>query len=106
MTEYADMARTACARYAADGGINISATCEKINKEMSVSDAHELMRAAEVLNLLDLGEALMIAARERKESRDVIYGPTSPSRTLCSATVPSRLAGRRTPRTAWRDRLK
>ncbi len=27
------------------------------------------MRAAEVLNLLDLGQALMISARERKESR-------------------------------------
>lgn len=41
----------------------------KIVKDMGASDAHELMRAAEVLNLLDLGEALMISARERKESR-------------------------------------
>lgn len=42
---------------------------KKIVKDMGASDAHELMRAAEVLNLLDLGEALMISARERKESR-------------------------------------
>lgn len=41
----------------------------KIVKDMGASDAHELTRAAEVLNLLDLGEALMISARGRKESR-------------------------------------
>lgn len=42
---------------------------KKIVRDMGAADAHELMRAAEVLNLLDLGEALMISARERKESR-------------------------------------
>ncbi|MDE7242074.1 FAD-binding protein, partial [Desulfovibrio sp.] len=42
---------------------------KKIVRDMGARDAHELMRAAEVLNLLDLGEALMISARERKESR-------------------------------------
>ena len=42
---------------------------KKIEKELYASDAHELMRAAEVINLLDLGQALMISARERKESR-------------------------------------
>lgn len=41
----------------------------KMTKELYADDAHELMRAAEVLNLLDLGQALMISARERKESR-------------------------------------
>ncbi|WP_295636610.1 FAD-binding protein [uncultured Mailhella sp.] len=42
---------------------------KKIETQMFATDAHELMRAAEVVNLLDLGEALMISARERKESR-------------------------------------
>lgn len=42
---------------------------KKILRDMGAADAHELMRATEVLNLLDLGEALMISARERKESR-------------------------------------
>lgn len=41
----------------------------KINSEMYATDAHELMRATEVINLLDLGQALMLSARERKESR-------------------------------------
>ena len=42
---------------------------KKIETQLFATDAHELMRAAEVVNLLDLGEALMISARERKESR-------------------------------------
>ena len=42
---------------------------KKIETQMYATDAHELMRAAEVVNLLDLGQALMISARERKESR-------------------------------------
>lgn len=41
----------------------------KLEEQLYAHDAHDLMRAAEVLNLADLGQALMVAARERKESR-------------------------------------
>lgn len=71
MTEYAD-----CGPHRVRSDSMLSAGIKylgdlrkKISTEMTAADAHELMRAIEVLNLLDLGEALMIAARERKESR-------------------------------------
>lgn len=41
----------------------------RIEGEMRATNAHELMRAVEVLELLDCGEALMYAALERKETR-------------------------------------
>lgn len=61
MTEYADCGphRLRSDTLLTAGIKYIGDLRKKINKEMSVSDAHELMRAAEVLNLLDLGEALM-----------------------------------------------
>ena len=88
-------------------GAVLQGLVKKINKEMSVSDAHELMRAAEVLNLLDLGEALMIAARERKESRGrhlrADFTFTNP---LLRDKFLRVWQEDGTPRTAWRDRLK
>ena len=36
---------------------------------MIAANQHELMRALEVLNLIELGELVCVAARERKESR-------------------------------------
>ena len=39
--------------------------------QLKTSGAHELMRAIETLDLMDNGEALMHAALERKESRDL-----------------------------------
>ena len=36
---------------------------------MIAPNQHELMRALEVLNLIELGELVCIAARERRESR-------------------------------------
>lgn len=71
MTEYADCGphRLRSDSMLAAGIKYLGDLRRKIEKEMFVSDAHELMRAAEVINLLDLGQALMISARERKESR-------------------------------------
>ncbi|WP_279066517.1 FAD-binding protein, partial [Bilophila wadsworthia] len=109
MTEYADCGphRLRSDTLLTAGIKYIGDLRKKINKEMSVSDAHELMRAAEVLNLLDLGEALMIAARERKESRGrhlrADFTFTNP---LLRDKFLRVWQEGGTPRTAWRDRLK
>jgi len=42
---------------------------EKACTTIRAKNQHELMRSLEVLNLLDLGELVFVAARERKESR-------------------------------------
>ena len=42
---------------------------EKIPKSIFARNGHELGRCFEVLNLLDLGEAVIFAAMERKETR-------------------------------------
>ena len=42
---------------------------EEAKGTMLARNAHETMRALEVLNLIDLGELICIAARERKETR-------------------------------------
>ncbi len=71
MTEYADCGphRVRSESLLTAGYKYIGDLRKKINNELYVNDAHELMRAAEVLNLLDLGTALFIAARERRETR-------------------------------------
>ena len=38
-------------------------------RDMETPNAHTLMRGLEVLDLIDLGEAVMTAARERRETR-------------------------------------
>jgi succinate dehydrogenase/fumarate reductase flavoprotein subunit len=48
---------------------NLSILKEKIRKSLLARNGHELGRCLEVLNLLDLGEAVIFAARERKETR-------------------------------------
>lgn len=79
----------------------------KIEREICAGDAHELMRAAEVLNLLDLGQALMIAARGRKESRGrhirADYTFTNP---LLRDRFLRVWQENGEPRTEWRDRLR
>ncbi len=42
---------------------------EKANTQMIAQNQHELMHCLEVLNLLDLGELVLIMAMERKETR-------------------------------------
>ena len=43
---------------------------QKAPSLLMARNAHELMHCIEVLNLLDLGELLLIAAAERRETRD------------------------------------
>ena len=80
---------------------------KKIETQMYATDAHELMRAAEVVNLLDLGQALMISARERKESRGrhirSDYTFTNP---LLRDKFLRVWKEGDTIRTEWRDRLR
>lgn len=45
---------------------------------MGAKNQHELVRGIEVLNLLDLGELVFIAARERKETRRLHVRPDYP----------------------------
>ncbi|MFC1902737.1 FAD-binding protein [Chloroflexota bacterium] len=42
---------------------------DKVHKTLMARNQHELMRCIEVLNLVDLGELVMMGALERKESR-------------------------------------
>jgi succinate dehydrogenase/fumarate reductase flavoprotein subunit len=48
---------------------NLRRLKEKAHTTMIARNPHELSRAVEVLNLLDLGELIFITARERKETR-------------------------------------
>lgn len=48
---------------------NMSILQKKIPESLVAHNGHELGRCLEVLNLLDLGEAVIYAARERKETR-------------------------------------
>ena len=48
---------------------NLSILKKKIPELLLARNGHELGRCFEVLNLLDLGEAVVFAARERKETR-------------------------------------
>ncbi len=109
MTEYAD-----CGPHRARSDSMLSAGIKylgdlrkKMLGELFANDAHELMRAAEVLNLLDLGQALMIAARERKESRGrhlrSDYTFTNP---LLRDKFLRVWQENGTPCSAWRDRIK
>lgn len=79
----------------------------KIEREISAADAHELMRAAEVLNLLDLGQALMLAARGRKESRGrhlrADYTFTNP---IMRDKFLQVWLENGEPKSGWRDRLR
>lgn len=109
MTEYAD-----CGPHRVRSDSMLSAGIKylgdlrkKMLDGLFANDAHELMRAAEVLNLLDLGQALMTAARERKESRGrhqrSDYTFTNP---LLRDKFLRVWQENGTPRFAWRDRLK
>lgn len=42
---------------------------DKVHRHLMAGNPHELLRAIEVLNLIDLGEVIMTAARERRETR-------------------------------------
>jgi len=46
---------------------------EKAYKAIIAQNPHELMRVLEVLNLLDIGEVILLAVNERKESRDKYF---------------------------------
>lgn len=39
-------------------------------EQLKVANSHELMRALEVFDLMDMGELIMLCARERKETRE------------------------------------
>ncbi|MFC1861355.1 FAD-binding protein [Chloroflexota bacterium] len=51
---------------------------EKANNTMIARNQHELMHCLEVLNLLDMGELVFVAARERKETRGTYVRPDYP----------------------------
>lgn len=51
------------------GLTNLTRLNEKARKTLMARNGHELGRCLEVLNLMDIGEAMIIAAKERKETR-------------------------------------
>ncbi|MFC1910963.1 hypothetical protein ACFLXC_06810 [Chloroflexota bacterium] len=51
------------------GAANFARLKQKAYKNLIASNQHELLRCVEVLNLLDMGELMLVAANERKETR-------------------------------------
>ena len=51
------------------GSLAMKRLKKKAQESMSAANPHELMRAVEVLNLIDIGEIVMASARERRETR-------------------------------------
>ena len=51
---------------------------QKVHRNLIAENPHELCRGVEVINLLDVGELLIIAARERKETRGKHIRPDYP----------------------------
>jgi len=67
MSEYSGLVRS---ESILDQGLrNVGRLKEKVHKTMVARNGHELGRCLEVLNLLDVGEAVMLCANERKETR-------------------------------------
>ncbi len=67
MSDYAGLVRSET--LLEQGLRNLGRLKEKVNKTMVARNGHELGRCLEVLNLLDVGEAVMLCAKERKETR-------------------------------------
>jgi len=67
MWEYAGLVRS---ETLLDQGLrNLQRLKNKVTSSIVACNGHELGRCIEVLNLLDVGEAVMLCARERKETR-------------------------------------
>jgi succinate dehydrogenase/fumarate reductase flavoprotein subunit len=67
MSDYAGLVRSESLLRA--GLAHVQRLKEKALALLTAKNPHELMHALEVLNLIDLGEILLVAASERKESR-------------------------------------
>ena len=74
--------------------------------QMAAPDAHTLMRAIETLDLMDCGEILMHAARERRETRGMhIHSDFTFTNPLLNDKFLTIRRERGKPVTAWRDKL-
>lgn len=67
MGDYAGIPRSECTLKA--GADNLARISALARESMAAGNSHELLRCAEVLNLLDVGSLIISAARERKETR-------------------------------------
>ena len=76
---------------------------EKTYRTMIARNQHELLHCLEVLNLIDVGEVLFIAANERKETRGLHVRPDYPytNPTLDKFLVVSNVNGN--PVTEWEE---
>ena len=86
---------------------NLRRLRDKTRDAIMAKNPHELMRCLEVLNLLDLGELVFVAALERKETRDTHhvradYPLTNPS--MDNVLIIKMKDGK--PITEWRKRGK
>jgi succinate dehydrogenase/fumarate reductase flavoprotein subunit len=67
MSEYAGLVRS---ESLLDQGLrNLGRLREKVNQTLMAGNGHEVGRCLEVLSLLDVGEMVMLTAKERKETR-------------------------------------
>ncbi len=67
MSEYAGLVRSE--GLMEQGLRNLGRLKEKVNNTLVARNGHELGRCLEVLSLLDVGEMVMLSAKERKETR-------------------------------------
>ena len=67
MSEYAGLVRSE--GLIEQGLRNLGRLREKVNNSLVATNGHELGRCLEVLSLLDVGEMVMLTAKERKETR-------------------------------------
>jgi len=67
MSEYVGLVRSES--LLEQGQRNLGRLKEKVYKTLVARNGHELGRCLEVLNLLDVGEAVILSAKERKETR-------------------------------------
>jgi len=75
---------------------------QKAHTTMVARNPHELMRSLEVLNLLDMGELVFTAAKERRETRGTHFRPDYPfaNPLMDKALVVKKVNGK--PVLAWR----
>ena len=76
MYDYAGYARSETLLNA--GIAHLKRLKDKAERIIKAANQHELMRCLEVLNLMDVGEAVFLSARERKESRGMHVRPDYP----------------------------
>jgi succinate dehydrogenase/fumarate reductase flavoprotein subunit len=101
MQDYASVKRT---EHLLEAGLRyLRRLKEKTHATMIAKNQHELMRCLEVLDLIDVGEAVFVAADARKETRGLHQRPDYPftNPVLEKFLIVKKVDGK--PATEWKD---